>query len=55
MFDELTATITFRSGYASAAAESTAPLGWRIAAPLIGSVSIGLWMLVEKALAVLVA
>ncbi len=54
MFDKLTTTITLPVARSSAA-EIQDTIGWRFAAPLIGSASIGLWMLVGKALAFLIA
>jgi len=55
MFDELASAIAFQSARPSNATEIATPLVWRLAAPLIGSTSIGLWMLVGKVLTILVA
>lgn len=55
MFDELAPAITFSPVHPNGAIRNAAPLGWRLAAPLIGSASIGLWMLVGKVLTALVA
>ncbi len=52
MVNELAPTITFASARPSTSARG-GPLSWRLAAPLIGTASIGLWMLVGKAVLLL--
>lgn len=54
MFKELAPAITLPASRLSTA-EDAGPLGWRLAAPLIVSASIGLWLLVGKAVALIVA
>jgi hypothetical protein len=54
MLDELAPAITFPMARPGAAKRS-GPLGWRLAAPLIGSASIVLWMLIGKAIMLLIA
>lgn len=54
MFEDYILSTVFSSTKPRAAA-SSAPLGWRYAVPLIGSASIGLWALIGKAFALLVA
>jgi hypothetical protein len=39
----------------AAAAERGAPLTWRLAIPLIGGTSVGLWVLIARALHALLA
>ncbi len=54
MFDELSPTIVLPCSRQDAA-EHDSPISWRLALPLIGGASAGLWILVGKALAFLVA
>ena len=54
MFDELSPTIALPRSRQDAAKHGS-PLTWRLALPLIGGASAGLWILIGKAVAFLVA
>ena len=54
MFNELSPTIVLPSSR-QVAAEHGGPLAWRLALPLIGSASVGLWILIGKTVAFLIA
>lgn len=53
MFDELSATIVLPDSWQTAS-EHRGPLAWRLAIPLIGSASVGLWLLIGKVVAFLI-
>ena len=59
MLDELATTVTVPAATIPAARPRAdcggRPLSWRLAAPLIGSASIGLWMLLGRAITLLLA
>lgn len=52
MLAELSSSVTLPRA-PQAAAERSNPLAWRLAIPLIGSVSAGLWVLAAKVVMVL--
>ncbi len=54
MFNEVSSTIALPAAK-HAAAEHDGPLAWRLAIPLIGGASVGLWIIIGKAIALLMA
>ena len=54
MFNEISPTIALPAAR-QAAAEQGSPLAWRLAIPLIGGASVALWVLIGKAVALLIA
>ncbi len=54
MFNEISSTIALPTAR-QAAAEHDNPLAWRLAIPLIGGASAALWVLIGKAIALVIA
>ncbi len=54
MFNQVSSTIALPSAQ-QAAAEHDGPIAWRLAIPLIGGASLALWVLIGKAIALLIA